>query len=194
MNILSWIPHKKPPDELSEKVYDCNRPADLLVDVQSMVARGKDVFIVDPYINLETLTLIIKTQIRNVRIMVSLTNARLKHREVTAFKKQMNDIPVRCRQSDDFHDRVLFIDKKCWVIGSSFKDAAWKKPTYIIPVKEHSKMRQIYENIWARSPDIVVEPNDTTQHNNTSYTALEKTNFVFEPTDADRQRLKDYNV
>lgn len=52
------------------------------------------------------------------------------------------------------HDRVLFIDSRCWVIGQSIKDAAKKKPTYIV---EHSSilMRHIYEEIWSKAPALV---------------------------------------
>jgi hypothetical protein len=51
------------------------------------------------------------------------------------------------RTSNSIHDRVIFADKRVWVAGQSIKDAAKKKPTYII---EHDEaiMRPIYEAIW----------------------------------------------
>jgi hypothetical protein len=52
------------------------------------------------------------------------------------------------------HDRVLFADDRVWVIGQSIKDAAKKKPTYII---EHGEplMRGIYEGIWQAAKVII---------------------------------------
>lgn len=58
------------------------------------------------------------------------------------------------RTSRDVHDRVVFADDRCWVIGQSIKDAAKKKPTYIV---EHGSptMKPIYENIWSSAGSIV---------------------------------------
>jgi hypothetical protein len=58
------------------------------------------------------------------------------------------------RTSKEVHDRVVFADDRCWVIGQSIKDAAKKKPTYIV---EHSAviMRPIYDDIWNRAAQVV---------------------------------------
>jgi hypothetical protein len=45
------------------------------------------------------------------------------------------------RSSKDIHDRVVFADDRCWVIGQSIKDAA--------------KMKGIYESIWATGTLVV---------------------------------------
>jgi hypothetical protein len=52
------------------------------------------------------------------------------------------------------HDRVIFVDKRVWLSGQSIKDAAKKKPTYIV---EHDEppMREIYERIW-QSASVVI--------------------------------------
>ncbi len=49
------------------------------------------------------------------------------------------------------HDRMLFIDQRGWVIGQSIKDAARKKPTYLIELEEPSLSteRDIHNRIWA---------------------------------------------
>lgn len=58
------------------------------------------------------------------------------------------------RTSKDVHDRVVFVDDRCWVIGQSIKDAAKKKPTYIV---EHTAatMRPMYEGIWSGAVSLV---------------------------------------
>jgi hypothetical protein len=59
------------------------------------------------------------------------------------------------RSSKDVHDRVVFADNRCWVIGQSIKDAARKKPTYIVEHSGAATMKGIYESIWAGAALIV---------------------------------------
>jgi hypothetical protein len=59
------------------------------------------------------------------------------------------------RSGTDVHDRVIFADDRCWVVGQSIKDAAKKKPTYIVEHSGAATMRGIYEQIWASALGIV---------------------------------------
>jgi hypothetical protein len=59
------------------------------------------------------------------------------------------------RSSGDVHDRVVFADDRCWVIGQSIKDAAVKKPTYIVEHAGASAMRKIYETLWHSAAPVV---------------------------------------
>jgi hypothetical protein len=59
------------------------------------------------------------------------------------------------RSSKDAHDRVVFADDRCWVIGQSIKDAAMKKPTYIVEHSGAATMKGIYEQIWTGATTIV---------------------------------------
>jgi hypothetical protein len=59
------------------------------------------------------------------------------------------------RSSTDVHDRVVFADGRCWVVGQSIKDAAKKKPTYIVEHSGAATMRGIYESIWASAMSVV---------------------------------------
>jgi hypothetical protein len=59
------------------------------------------------------------------------------------------------RSSTDAHDRVIFADDRCWVVGQSIKDAAKKKPTYIVEHSGAMTMRGIYEPIWASALEVV---------------------------------------
>ena len=59
---------------------------------------------------------------------------------------------IEARSSNVIHDRVIFIDcKECWVIGQSIKDAAMKKPTYLLPVAAVSDMQRLYEDTWSNA-------------------------------------------
>ena len=59
------------------------------------------------------------------------------------------------KSSNGVHDRVVFADDRCWVIGQSIKDAAIKKPTYIVEHSGAGAMRGIYEPLWSASTTIV---------------------------------------
>jgi hypothetical protein len=59
------------------------------------------------------------------------------------------------RSSTDVHDRVVFADDRCWVIGQSIKDAAKRKPTYIVEHSDSGTMKSIYENIWVNALHLV---------------------------------------
>jgi hypothetical protein len=59
------------------------------------------------------------------------------------------------RSSKDVHDRVVFSDDRCWVIGQSIKDAAKKKPTYIVEHSGAAAMKGIYEALWSAASVIV---------------------------------------
>ena len=59
------------------------------------------------------------------------------------------------RSSKDVHDRVVFAADRCWVIGQSIKDAARKKPTYIVEHSGAATMKNIYEGIWTSATVVV---------------------------------------
>jgi hypothetical protein len=59
------------------------------------------------------------------------------------------------KSSNGVHDRVVFADDRCWVIGQSIKDAATRKPTYIVEHAGAGTMRGIYEALWAAATSIV---------------------------------------
>jgi hypothetical protein len=61
------------------------------------------------------------------------------------------------RTSADVHDRHVFVDGRCRIIGQSIKDAAKRKPTYIVEIGAAlvPTFRKIYEDIWARAMSVV---------------------------------------
>jgi hypothetical protein len=50
---------------------------------------------------------------------------------------------------------VIFVDQRAWVCGQSLKDAAKKKPTYVVEIEDAGLMRPAYENIWNSATVIV---------------------------------------
>ncbi len=50
---------------------------------------------------------------------------------------------------------LCFADDRCWVIGQSIKDAAKKKPTYIVEHPSPILMKGIYDPLWAAATVVV---------------------------------------
>ncbi len=92
-----------------------------------------------------------------IRLMTNL-NANRKKEETAALKAVIpkfamrQEVDFHARSTSDIHDRIIFVDNaKCYIIGQSVKDAATKKPTYMVPIDSVSDMEMPYEDIWNRA-------------------------------------------
>jgi hypothetical protein len=113
----------------------------------------KDLFITDNYLDTELFDVYMGNVNPAVTIRV-LTGRVSDPLRIVAekFAKRSN---FELRSSKDVHDRVTFADDRCWVIGQSIKDAAKKKPTYIVEHSGAASMKAIYEAIWNSATTIV---------------------------------------
>lgn len=122
-------------------------------DVRVLISRATtEVFVVDNYLDSELFDVYVVDLDPNVRLRV--LGDQLRSPVLAVAQKFARRGNFELRTGADVHDRVLFVDDRCWVIGQSIKDAAKKKPTYIV---EHtsSTMRPIYEVIWANANQII---------------------------------------
>jgi hypothetical protein len=105
----------------------------------------KEIFVIDPYLNTEIFDVYANAIPRTVgfRLLSSNVPADVK----LLAQKYAAGGNFAFRISNSIHDRVLFADNRIWFTGQSWKDAATKKPTYIV---EHDEplQRPIYEGIW----------------------------------------------
>jgi hypothetical protein len=136
-----------------EKIYGPGDAMDLYRDLSEIVATAADeVFIADPYADQEIFDLYLaklspKTRIR---LLTKPPSSALKTL-VGKFLARPGAV-IEARSSTTIHDRVIFIDcRECWVIGQSIKDAAMKKPTYLLPVAAVSDMQRLYEDAWSNA-------------------------------------------
>ena len=53
---------------------------------------------------------------------------------VTIGKLLSNKRPIEIRENNQIHDRYIFVDDKCWMLGSSIKDAG-NKPTVLVKIE-----------------------------------------------------------
>jgi hypothetical protein len=138
------------PKEEIKGVYEPGDQYGFYRDLSSIVASvTAEIFIVDVYLDENIFNLYVAKvpAIAPVRI---LTN-KIRTNVETVAKMYAKSRPLELRSSSEVHDRTVFLDQRGWVIGQSIKDAARKKPTYLIELDEPllTVARDIYNRIWA---------------------------------------------
>jgi hypothetical protein len=141
------------PDDGIKGVYEPGEEYEFYRDLKSIVAMAQgEIFVIDPYLNPEIFDVYADSIPRSVAFRL-LSNNVPSDVKVLA-QKYASGGNLQFRVSTSVHDRVIFADKRVWLSGQSIKDAAKKKPTYIV---EHDEppMREIYERIW-QSASVVI--------------------------------------
>jgi len=106
----------------------------------------REVFVIDPYLSPELFDVYAGAIPRTVSFR--LLSANIPSSVLSLAQKYASGGNFQLRTTNAIHDRVLFADSRVWLSGQSLKDAAKKKPTYIV---EHDEplMRKVYEDIWS---------------------------------------------
>jgi hypothetical protein len=144
------------PEEEIKGVYEPGEEYAFYGDLSSIVQTAtQEIFIVDAYLDEELFNLYV-SKVPNgtpVRILSNNIGANVK----AVAKKYANGRPLELRSSGDIHDRVIFLDQRGWVIGQSIKDAARKKPTYMIELDEPqlTASRDSHNRIWAAATVVI---------------------------------------
>lgn len=138
-----------------EKVYPKGHIYDFYKDIRDIAKDAKnEVFVIDAYVNEELLNLYLEKIPVGVKIRI-LTN-KPKGSFVTIAKKfkMKPKVDFEVRKSKDCHDRLFFVDNKCWVMGQSVKDAG-KKPTYLIKIEGYDLFRTVFDNLWKNASALI---------------------------------------
>lgn len=124
-------------------------------DLKTVVAFAtKDLFIIDNYLDTHLFDVYMDGLNTTLAVRV-LTNQVGDPLRIVAEKFAKRGGNFELRSSRDVHDRVVFADDRCWVIGQSIKDAARKKPTYIVEHSGTAIMKRVYDPIWAAATTVV---------------------------------------
>jgi hypothetical protein len=113
----------------------------------------RELFIIDNYLDIQIFDIYMDNLIPSLAVKV-LSNKVGDALRLVA-EKFVQRGRFELRSSNDVHDRVVFADERCWVIGQSIKDATQKKPTYIVEHSGTATMKNIYEQIWANANVVV---------------------------------------
>jgi hypothetical protein len=142
-------------NEQREKVYEVGQSYDFYKDIRSIIQNAKTgVFLIDAYVNEEALNLYLESMPNSVKIRILTKKPQGNFLTVAKKFKAKPAIAFEVKQSNDIHDRVLFVDDLCFVMGQSLLDAAAKKPTYLIRI-ENIQLRELHERLWASASTIV---------------------------------------
>jgi hypothetical protein len=134
------------PDAEIRGVYEPGQEYEFYSDVKFVLGLAtKEVFIIDPYISPEMFELYANAISRTISFRLLTANVPPVVQALA--QKYATGGNLQFRSTNAIHDRVVFSDNRVWLCGQSLKDAAKKKPTYIV---EHDEplVRPAYEEIW----------------------------------------------
>jgi hypothetical protein len=134
------------------KVYGPGDAFNLYQDLSQLISAAQsEIFIVDPYANEELFDLYLSKVKPGVKIRVLSISPPSGLKSLAAKFAARPGTNFEARHTSAIHDRVIMIDgRDCWVLGQSIKDAAMKKPTYLIPMDTVTDMATLYEDAWAK--------------------------------------------
>lgn len=154
---LPWTDLKLAPIDYgeAEKVYPKGHVYDFYKDISEITNDAKnEVFVIDAYVSEELLNLYLEKIPAGVKIRI-LTNKPQGNFVTVAKKFKIRpNVHFEVRKSDDCHDRLFFIDKDCWVMGQSVKDAG-KKPTYLIKIESYDLFRNVFDDLWKNASVLI---------------------------------------
>jgi hypothetical protein len=141
------------PDSGIKEVYERGEEYEFYRGVTSILGLAqKEILVIDPYLSIEIFDVYAGAIPRTV--LFRLLSANVPADVKTLAQKYAAGGNLQFRTSNSIHDRVLFADNRVWVCGQSLKDAAKKKPTYIVELDEPGQ-RQIYEPIWQSAAQVI---------------------------------------
>lgn len=106
-----------------------------------------EAFIVDSYVNEEVFELYLGETSPDVEKRILMKQPQGNFDAVAEkFVKDSNH-RVEVRKHPECHDRLLFVDDQCFVVGISIKDAG-RKPTYLVEFDSVETFREPWEELW----------------------------------------------
>jgi len=149
------LPTKPESPPIEEKVYPKGHTYDYYNDIRDITKDAKsEVFVIDAYVDEELLNLYLEKIPIDVKIRI-LTNKPQGNFITVAQKfKTKPRVDFEVRRSNDCHDRLFFIDDKCWVMGQSIKDAG-KKPTYLAKIEGYALFKKVFDDLWNTASKLV---------------------------------------
>lgn len=145
------------PETAARGVYEAGDDFTFYRDLKDIFGTAaKEVFIVDNFLNTEFFEL----YVHPIRpgVPVRILSDEIRGNLETVARRYSSRGSFELRSSRDVHDRHVFVDGRGWMIGQSIKDAAKRKPTYMVEIGAALvvSVQRIYEDIWSRGT-IVVE-------------------------------------
>ena len=131
----------------TENVYSDDEVA-VYSELNSHVEEVDDeVLFVDPYVDEELIELYVHELPESVSVRILTKDPKEKFRPVVEKHLKRSDQEFIVKTHGALHDRMVFTDDRCLIVGTSLKDAGWK-PTYIVEIDSVDIFRSMYEDVW----------------------------------------------
>jgi hypothetical protein len=140
------------PEEKIKGVYEPGDEYGFYRDLSDLIAKAEnDILIVDAYVDENIFDLYASKVSPGVTLRI-LTRKVGSNFDPIA-KMYAKSKPLSVKITSDIHDRQVFIDHRGWIVGQSIKDAAKKKPTYVVELSEPllTASRDIHHAIWSKA-------------------------------------------
>lgn len=133
----------------TEKVYKQGQIYDFYKDVKSITLKAKnEVFVIDSYANEDVIDLYLDKLPVGVKIMILTNKPQGNFLNVAQKFKQKHGNNFKVRTHKNCHDRMFFVDKKCFVFGQSMEKAASAKPTYLTEIQSSGIFRSTFQALF----------------------------------------------
>lgn len=161
-----WLRWEKESDNNQPEAvfFEKGRQFDAYITIKSiLLSARKEILIVDNYIDFSLL--LILTEV-NSSVSIKLITSKLNNDMPVALEKyKAQHRNFEWCQVKDFHDRYLFVDNQCYLLGSSIKDFA-NKATTLLEIKERHVIKSIREYAMNKFRDGLDRRQKDSQHNN----------------------------
>lgn len=149
-NAIADLELEMPPE--SQAAFGAGDVYDIFRELNKVIGSAEvSVFIIDPYLDPTVFDLYLEGAPAGVNVRL-LCNRHAGPVSAAAQRfGQQHGAGVEVRQTNDAHDRVIFLDDAaCFVLGQSLKDAGKAKPTYIaaLPPDVAIQKLRIYNEVW----------------------------------------------
>jgi len=110
-------------------------------------------FIIDNYMDAQMFDLYVERA--QVGVDIRILTDQLRGAVQTVAAKFSRRGRFELRTSNRAHDRHVFLDNRGWMNWQSIKDAATRKPTYIIELTNPITLKGIYDQMWSTATSVV---------------------------------------
>jgi len=142
----------QPPKEKerrTEKVYESGQSYDLYRDIKSIILSAKqEVFVIDAYASEDIIDLYLDKLPTGVKMMVLTNTPKDNFINVAQKFKKKHGANFIVKTNSKCHDRLFFVDKRCYVIGQSVDNATSEKPTYLSEIQNSGIFRNVFQTLF----------------------------------------------
>ena len=132
-----------------ENIYDIDEIYNFNKDVRSIFLNAETkIFLIDPYADEDIIHSYVDKIPNQIEIII-LTTKKYTDKflnQAKKFKRKSNNFKVKI--NNNIHDRLFFVDKRCFVMGQSFGNPALTYPTYLVEIENAGSFRAVFQKLY----------------------------------------------